>query len=334
MERNDRSNRRGPADDVLAQIRSCLDAATSRPGLVKASVYQTEGYLRGLQGLEWEAPVPVTPSPDDPAALFLHDVRRGKIALRGRLKKGSASSLKAFLRELFETFPEAEKKPFAGALGRLWVRWSAERTETSLGVGLRLGQVLKQEYEEGVAGELSPYILDDRLHLRCVRDYLRMRGWLQGTIECLRKRSDWEGRERAGILAGNFSSIVLRSLHNADVNYAANVVLQLPKMISHLDQTAKRLEASEPEAAHFLRKNRSTILTRALHSGYLNYPDQAAEELPSALKELNQTIARLDKTSPEAARTLRSNVPAAVYRALTTGTVNDILRHIGRSPRG
>ncbi|HSA60557.1 MAG TPA: hypothetical protein VLJ37_12830, partial [bacterium] len=107
--------RRPPVDEVLTQIGSCLDAATSRPGLVKASVTQTEGYLRGLQGLPWETPSAPSPSPHDAGALFLHDVRHGKVALRGRLKKGSSSSLKAFLQGLCETFPEAEKKPFAGA---------------------------------------------------------------------------------------------------------------------------------------------------------------------------------------------------------------------------
>ncbi|HSA58463.1 MAG TPA: hypothetical protein VLJ37_02105 [bacterium] len=315
-------SRRTSVDDVLTQIRSCLDAATSRPGLVKASVTQTEGYLRGLQGLAWETPAASHPSPDDPAAVFLDDVRRGKIALRGRLKQGSAASLKAFLHGVCETFPEAEDKPFLRALGRLWVRWSEgkeDTTDAAHHVARRLGERLKQEFEEGVAGDLSVYLLDDRLHLRSVRDYLRMRGWLQGTIEHLRRRPDWGSRERAGILAGNFSSIVLRALHNADVDYAADAVARLPQMIARLDLTTKRIAAAEPEAAHFLRKNRATILTRALHSGYLDYAEQAAEELPRVLKELNQKIARLESTSPDAARNLRSNVPSAVYRALTNG---------------
>ncbi|HSA60446.1 MAG TPA: hypothetical protein VLJ37_12270, partial [bacterium] len=184
-------DRRGPTDNVIDQIRSCLDAATSQPGLVKASVTQTEGYLRGLQGLPWETPPAPSPSPHDAGALFLNDVRHGKVALRGRLKKGSASSLKAFLQGLCETFPEAEKKPFAGALGRLWVRWGADRKEAAFETGRRAGQILKRDYEEGVAGDLSAYLLDDRLHLRNVRDYLLMRGWLQGVIECLRRRPDW-----------------------------------------------------------------------------------------------------------------------------------------------
>ncbi|HSA59198.1 MAG TPA: hypothetical protein VLJ37_05885, partial [bacterium] len=174
-------------------------------------------------------------------------------------------------------------------------------------------------YEEGVAGDLSAYLLDDRLHLRNVRDYLLMRGWLQGVIECLRRRPDWGGREQAKILAGNFSSIILRALHNADVGYAAKAVSVLPRMIARLDQAARRLAASEPEAAHFLRKNRSTILTRALHSGYLDYAEQAAEGLPRVLKELNQEISRLETSSPEDARRLRDNTAAAVYRALTNG---------------
>ncbi len=311
--------RRPPVDDILTQIRSCLDAATSQPGLVKASVYQTEGYLRGLQGLAWETPASAKSSEGDSAAVFLHDVRGGKIALRGRLKQGSTSSLKAFLQGVYETFAEAKDKPFVRALGRLWVRWSEDRTDPAIEVGKGIGRVLKQEYEEGVAGDLSPYLLDDRLHLRNVRDYLRMRGWLQGTIESLRKRPDWESREKAEVLSSNFSSIVLRALHNANVGYAAEVVSSLSKMTARLDLATKRIAAAEPEAAHFLRKNRATILTRALHSGYLDYPEQAAEELPRFLKELNQKISRLEATSPEEARNLRAGVSSSVYRALTNG---------------
>ncbi len=317
-------SQRTPVDDILTQIRSCLDAATSRPGLVKASVYQTEGYLRGLQGLPWEPPVAKAPSPDDPASLFLHDVRKGAVALRGRIKKGSASSVKAFLQGVCETFPEAEKKPFAGALARLWIRWSAERSESSLEAGRRLGQILKQEYEEGVAGELSPYILDDRLHLRNVRDYLRMRGWLTGVVEHLRRKPDWEGREQAEILASNFSSVVLRALHNANVGYAAEAVAKLPAMIRDFNRAVERLAAKDPEAAHFLRNNRLTILTHALHSGYLDYGDRAVKELPAVLKKMNEKIGRLEISSPESARTLRANLPAAIYRALTNGKIESI----------
>jgi hypothetical protein len=310
------------ADDVLAQIRSCLDAATSRPGLVKATVYQTEGYLRGIQGLAWE--IPAAAPPEDEASLFLLEVRKGSVPLHGRIKKGSSASLKTFLRGFFEAFPEAEGKPFARALARLWARWRDDRKKDAVPMGRRTGEILKAEYEEGVAGELSAYLLDDRLHLRRVRDYLRMRGWLRGVVGHLRRRPDWESREKAEILAGNFASIVLRALHNADVGYAAKAVASLPRMTAGLDRAAKRLAATEPEAAHFLRKNRATILTRALHSGYLDYPDRAAEGLPRILKELNRKIARLEIVSPEEARTLRDNAASAVYRALTNGKLDSL----------
>lgn len=306
-----------PANDILEQIRSCLDAATSQPGLVKASVYQTEGYLRGLQGLAWEKPADPPPASDDPAENFLHDIRTGAIALRGRLKKESKNAVKTFLRGINETFPEAGQKNFLSALSRLWVRWDGKQDAAM--IGRRIGTLLKQEYEEGIAGELSPYILDDRLHLRNVRDYLRMRGWLQGTIEHLRRKPDWESRSKAGILAGNFSSIVLRALHNANPNYAAEAVAHLPHMISRLDRAISNLAAVEPEASHFLQKNRATILTRALHSGYLHYAEEAAAELPRALKGLNLKISRLETTSPEEARTLRSNLSTSIYRALANG---------------
>jgi hypothetical protein len=317
-------NAKPPVDDVLAQIRSCLDAATSRPGLVKASVYQTEGYLRGLQGQDWERPAVSKPSPDDAAAVFLHDVRSGSIALRGRLKEGSASSVKAFLRGFYETFPESSGKSFARALARLWARWKTEPAADRLETARRLGRLLKQEYEEGVAGELSAYLLDDRLHLRNVRDYLHMRGWLQGTIESLR-RGDWARREQSAILASNFSSIVLRAMHNANPDYAAEAALKLPAMIRGLDRAIERLSSGDPESAHFLRKNRSTILTHALHSGYLDYGDKAIQELPSFLKKANEKIARLERSSPDSARNLREGLPAAVYRALTNGKIGSLV---------
>lgn len=311
--------RRPPIDDILKKIRSCLDAATSQPGLVKASVYQTEGYLRGLQGLVWEKPADLPPSSDDPAAEFLRDIRTGAVALRGRLKNGSKNAVKFFLQGVREAFPESSQKPFLSALSRLWVRWGSDQDAEQM--GRRIGIVLKQEYEEGIAGELSPYILDDRLHLRNVRDYLRMRGWLQGTIEHLRRKSDWESRSKATILEGNFSSVILRALHNANPNYASEVVAKLPSMMDQLDRAISNLAAAEPEASHFLRRNRSTVLTRALHSGYLDYPEQAVEGLPKTLKQLNDRIGRLETESPEAARDLRSNVSSLIYRALTNGKI-------------
>lgn len=310
------------ADNILAQIRSCLDAGVNQPGLVKASVHQTEGYLRGLQGLAWETPAAAAPSSGDSAAVFLHDIRKGAVALRGRLKKETATSLKTFLMGFAETFPVAKTKPFLSALGRLWVRWSEDRNDDAFLTGRRCGDILRQEYEEGVAGELSGYILDDRLHLRNTRDYLLMRGWLQGAIENLRRRGDWRSREQADLLTANFSSIILRALHNADTSYAAQAVERLPSMTDRLDQAIANLAATEPEASHFLRKNRSTILTRALHSGYFEYPAEAAHDLPQTLKELNERIGVLEATSPEAARNLRANVSALIYRALTNGKLS------------
>lgn len=307
------------SDAILAQILSCLDAATSRPGLVKASVHQTEGYLRGLQGLDWEKPTSPPPPSNDAAAVFLHDVRGGLIALRGRIKNDAEQSAGQFIEGLQSTFPEADKKPFAGALSRLWVRWKSHQSENARDVGGQIGVILKAEYEEGVAGELSANILSDRLHLRNTRDYLRMRGWLQGRIEHLRRKSDWESRECASLLEGNFSSIVLRALHNANVDYAASAVAKLPSMMAQLDRAIANLAATEPEASHFLRKNRATVLTRALHSGYFDYPQEAANDLPRTLRDLYSRIGELETSSPEAARDLRSNISSLIYRALTNG---------------
>lgn len=311
--------RKPTSDNILSQILSCLDAGASRPGLVKASVHQTEGYLRGLQGLDWQAPAVVSPETGGTSEKFLHDVRAGSIPLRGRIKRESETAVEDFLKGLFQSFPKAKDKPFAGALARLWVRWTGYEESLSSSVGTELGKKLNTEYDEGVAGGLSSYILDERLHLRNTRDYLFMRGWLLGTIEHLRRLGDWENRAKADILEGNFSSIILRCLHNSNVNYAAEAAAKLPVMMVQLDQAISNLATTEPEASHFLRKNRSTVLTRALHSGYLDYPEQAAQDLPRTLKQLNARIVQLETESPEAARDLRANVNTIVYRALTNG---------------
>jgi len=307
-------------DGVVAQILSCLDAAAMKPGLVKASVHQTEGYLRGIQGLAWETPALTQPPPQDRSACFLFAVRKGDIALRGRIKKTSHESLLEFQKGFCVSFPQASGKPFLSALSKLWARWARE--DDDFECARQVGEILKAEYDEGIAGELSAYLLDDRLHLRPVRDYLRMRGWLQGTIEHLRQRPDWESRETAQLLQSNFSSVVLRALHNADVGYAASVVEKLPLMRSQLDQATAHLAANEPEAAHFLRKNRLTILTRALHSGYLDYPSEAARDLPKTLRDINERIGALEHFSPEEARQLRTNMASLVYRALTNGKLS------------
>lgn len=304
----------------LSRILSRLTDAADRPGLVKASVHQTEGYLRGVQGLAWEKPAERAPESDDLAALFLRDVRRGAVALRGRIKDDARGDLAEFLRGLGETFPAASDKRFSGAVARLWVRWKNRHPDLSTQTGRRVGLLLKDEYEEGLAGELSPYLLDDRLHLRAIGDYLRMRGWLLGTIERMKRRDDWEGRESARILEGNFSSIVLRALHNADVGYAATVVATLPGMISGLDRAIAR--ATDPEAAHLLRKNRSTILSHALHSGYLDAPERAAKKLPATLEGHHRRIAAMELESPDAAREMRDGIPALIYRAFTNGKLS------------
>lgn len=278
-----------------------------------------EGYARGFRGLTWETPAPEAPERGDVAASFLHDVRGGAVALRGRTRKNASDAVDAFLAGLKDGFPGCGEKPFARALARLWARWDGCRAESSRDAGLAVGSLLRPEYEEGIAGELSAYLLDERLHLRNARDYLRMRGWLRGTVERLRRKPDWESRRHAEVLDGNFSSIVLRALHNGNVGYAAEAVAGLPRMTAQLDRAIAGLRAAEPEAAHFLLKNKSTILTRALHAGYLDYPQRAAADLPRALEGLRRRIGALETSSPDDARDLRASVPSLVYRALTTG---------------
>lgn len=309
-------------DHILKQIRTCLDAAMEKPGLVKASVHQTEGYLRGLQGLAWETPASPPPSPDDAAALFLNAVRSGQIPLRGRVRKQAQSRADAFFEGLCMGFPEAKSKPFARALSKLWTRWKDQGQENAFQAGKTCGVILQSEYEQGEAGELSTFLLDERLHLRPTRDYLRMRGWLQGIIEYLQNKPDWKSRAQAQILKANFTSVVLRSLHNASPSYAAAVVDRLPSMMAQLDGAIETLAAEDSEASFYLRKNRQTILTYALHSGYLNYPIEAALTLPKTLRGLNQRIGELDLSSPEEARTLRNNLPSLIYRALTNGQID------------
>ncbi|HEX5037121.1 MAG TPA: hypothetical protein VFX30_08170 [bacterium] len=315
-------------DQLLAQVRTCLDAAAGRPGLVQASVYQTEGYLRGIQALPWETPATAAPPKEDTAAAFLHDVRKNLVPLRGRVKKQAKDCLRAFESGFLQSFPEARGKQFASAAPKLWVRWLGSRAlegdpfEFSLEAGRRAGDRLKREYEEGVAGSLAPFLLDKRLHLDGVRDFLFMRGWLLGVIENFRQSEDKEKKERAGLLEANLSSIVLRAQHHAGPGYAALAVERLTALTRDLDLAVRNLADVEPEASSFLRNNRSTIIARALHSGLFDYGGEVVENLPSALKGLDRKIAGLEASSPATARILRSNKRTVVYRALTNGHLN------------
>ena len=131
---------------------------------MKTSVHHAEGYLRGSQGLPWEAVNEAPPPHEDSGAFFLHEIRSGKVALQGRVKKDAEPCLEAFRDAMIESFPEAEQKPFAAAVVRLWPRW----LETQLALptddgtlrfssetGRRVGALLKAEYEEGAAGGLA-----------------------------------------------------------------------------------------------------------------------------------------------------------------------------------
>jgi hypothetical protein len=273
----------------------------------------------------------MNPPLEHSAERFLHDVRQGLLPRQGRVKKQAQDCLQAFRQGLLKAFPEADGKPFAGAMTRLWVRWLAALVEIpsdqgplgfSVKTGHGVGEILRKEYIEGVANKFSTALLNRRLHLTGVGDYLRMKAWLQDRIESLKREPDPKDRECGDILAANFSSIILRALHNAGPNYADEVVQRLPSMMRDLDLAIQNLAAIEPEASRHLKNNRLTILTRALHSGSLDYAGKVTETLPEALKGLERQIERLESSSPEDARTLRSNKRSVVYRALTNGRLD------------
>lgn len=262
------------------------------------------------------------------AEVFLHDVRAGRVPLRGRLADRSTECRDAFRRGFSQAFPEAEGKKFFSSVSRLWTRWLKSRpadgdhVALSSQAGRDVGERLQEEYRKGVAGGLAGFLLDRRLHLIRICDFLRMRDDLLASIERLRRSPDPAGREQAAILSANFSSIVLRALHNAGPSYASEVVSKLGGMIRDFDAAARNLAYVEPEAAAFLKNNRATIITRALHSGTLDYGGRVAESLPSALRALDRKIGRLETSSPAEAKELRSNKRTVVYRALTNGHLN------------
>ncbi|HEX5037755.1 MAG TPA: hypothetical protein VFX30_11400 [bacterium] len=300
---------------------------------MKASLHHAEGYLMGLQGLPWEAADEASPPHEDSAAFFLHEIRSGKVALQGRVKKDAEPCLEAFRDALIEAFPEAEQKSFAAAVVRLWPRWlethlalppDDESFRFSSETGRRVGALLKAEYEEGSAGGLALFLLDKRLHLLRVGRFLRMRGWLLGTIEHDARHSDAGVRERAGILKANLASIVLRALHNAGPDYAALAVAKLASLTRHLDAAIANLSAVEPEASRYLRNNRATVITRALHSGIFDYGEEVTEKLPAALQDLNRRIEDIGASSPEDAKKLQANKRTLVYRALTNGRLDKL----------
>jgi hypothetical protein len=251
----------------------------------------------------------------DVAAIFLRDVRQGALPLRGRVKRETQDCLRAFSAGLEETFPESAGKPFANALPKLWVRWLASTAHAgdplafSLETGRRTGEELKREYAEGWNGGLAAFLLDRRLHLDGIRELLDMRGWLLATIERLKRDADPKARERAEILSANFASIVLRAQHGGNASYAAAAVERLASITGDLDRAIANLSSVEPEASRYLRNNRATIITRALHSGMFDYGERVAETLPSVLKDLNC-----------------ANKRTVVYRALTNGRLDLLFR--------
>jgi hypothetical protein len=98
----------------------------------------------------------------------------------------------------------------------------------------------------------------------------------------------------------------LRAQHHAGPGYAAEAAARLGSMLRDLDDAIRNLSSVEPEAAGYLRRNRATIITRALHSGFLDYGNRVKDALPPALKKLDRNV---------------SNKRTVVYRAITNGTI-------------
>jgi len=306
----------------LLQILPHLEDAADTPALIRSRSIQSEGYVIGYEGKSWEAASFPRLGIEDPESLFLTAIRSGALPIRGRIKGHESKNAAAFLEGLFETFPKACRKPFITPLSKLWTRWKQKNDADATTFGRGIGRRLREEYEEGIAGGLSEYLLDERLHLRDVRTYLRMRGWLLGWTEHLSRREDWASRECANILTRNLSSILMRAQHNANPNYAAQAANSLPGMLSALEEGIERLRKSDPESAHLLRKNRQTIITYALHSGYFDFPIKVVLNFPGALRRFHEQIGHLERVSPDDAHRLRSRIDSLAYRMLTNGRLD------------
>jgi hypothetical protein len=325
---NAKPRRKGTGAGIPAPIRSCIESVVERPALFRATVLQTEGYLSGLQGHPWRT------SREEDAA-FLGRVRAKDFPLRGRIKKNSAPTADSFTAGFLESFPDAAEKPFLRSLSRLWARRCDGGTweESSFLEGRNAGERLREEYGEGTAGGLSVLLLDERLHLRPVRLYLRMKGWLIGRAESLsRSRDPWE-REAGKILSSNVSSVVLRALHNGDPDYASRCVERVPVILRFWSKSIARLAAREPEAAGVLRDNRLTVITYTLHSGYFDYPERILGGFSESLSRFDRKLADLRASDPETARILEANRLSVVYRALANGRVEYLTETAERFPQ-
>jgi hypothetical protein len=327
------------------------------------------GFLAGSQGRPW-APPPETPSPSGTIPqeweAFLKGVRTRALTSRGPLNAGAEACAGAFLVGALAVFPEAEGKVFLKTLSRLWgarmsptaatiaVPVSRKRLQFARNAGRYGGERLKEDHEAGTRGGIGRTVLDHKLHLRNVDDYLGLNGWIFGMVEFLKARSS----ELGDLLARNRASIIHRAFHSGRPDFPAEAIGALPSLVNDLNREAARWETSDPDVAEALRSNRDTIINRAFHSGDLNYPERAVRAIPAMLQSLDgltanrasivsralnrgdfdypeaavqripelfetldREIARLDPNVSKTARILEANRATIVMRALANGNL-------------
>lgn len=310
---------------------------------LRTAIHLVRGFCAGAQGDAFIPPqevrAPAHPVSDEWEA-FLRKLRSKELTSRGILNEGAEACAIAFLTGAIETFPEAETKVFLATLGRVWgVRMSPaqrpltapvseERLKFSREVGRLGGERLRSDYEAGRLGGLGKTVLDHKLHLRNVGDYLEASGWLMGTVAFLKSRFP----ERGELIARNHASIVHRAFHGGNLRYPEEVVEALPSLLQSLDLEIARWASRDPDAAGALRTNRDTILSRALHSGDLNYPHRATKAIPEMLKTLDDQGTHWEAGNMDAANALRANRASIVSRALNQGNFDYPGRAASRVP--
>lgn len=314
-------------------MRATLTPTALNLAFQTVSLHMVRGFRAGIQGDSFvppaEAPTSADPTPREWGA-FLRRVRAKDLNSRGRLNDGAEACADAFLAGALEVFPEARTKVFLKTLRRVWgVRMSPtksplalpvsrERLKFSREVGRHGGERLRVDYEAGRLAGLGKTVLDHKLHLRNVGDYLEASGWLLGRVTLLKDPF----AERSELLARNHASVVHRAFHSGNVRYPAEAVEALPSMLQILDLAIARWETSDPDAAQALRSNRDSVINRSLHGGDLNYPAAVVEALPRMLQTWDQAIAGWESSDPETARILRSNRASVISRALNVGNLN------------
>ena len=268
----------------LDSLQHSLQDPSAPQSLLRAQYHQAAGFLDGIRGMDRDVQNPLF-SPSDPieteVRTFLGSVRRGEISAKGALNDGAKGCADAFFQGAIAVFPDAASKAFLKTTARLWGKRmsSDERRGFAEEAGRRAGAILRDDYDAGRAGGLAASVLDAKLHIRSVDDYLALQGWFLGILQFMMTHARENDPETAKILRGNRDSVIYQSFHSGQLDYPEQMLQEIGDAVRDFDRKVNEMEASDPETAKILREDRGSVIYRALNGGQLDYPERVIQAL-------------------------------------------------------